>query len=129
MMELVRYADRPDVRAIRFETLASKAFPEYMNHNEPGGRYWGRLYEEHPAFQIGLLDGDELVAEFHAVPTPWDGSDGDLPSGWDEAFLRAFESGRDADVLCALAISIRPDRQGTRLSSGMLNAMRDAARE
>jgi GNAT superfamily N-acetyltransferase len=125
-MELVRYADRPDLRAIRLEALNS--FPEYMHHNEPGRRYWGRLHDDHPDFQLALLDGDELVAELHSVPTPWDGSDGDLPSGWDEAFLRAFESGRAPDVLCALAISVRPDRQGQQLSSRMLNAMRDAAR-
>ena len=57
----------------------------------------------------------------------WDGSDEDRPSGWDEAFLRAFESGREPTVLCALAISVRPDQQGRRLSSRMLNEMRNAA--
>jgi GNAT superfamily N-acetyltransferase len=126
-VNIVRYADRPDLRAIRFETLPRQTFPEYMNHNEPGGRYWHRLYEEHSDFQLALVDGDELVAELHSVPTPWDGSDDDLPSGWDEAFVRAFESGREADVLCALAISVRPDQQGRQLSSVMLNAMRGAA--
>jgi GNAT superfamily N-acetyltransferase len=128
-MRLVRYADRPDLRAIRFETLVRHTFPEYMNHNEPGGRYWGRLYNEYPDFQLGLVDGDELVAELHSVPTPWDGSAEDLPSGWDEAFTRAFESDREADVLCALAISVRPDQQGRQLSSRMLDGMRRAAVE
>lgn len=126
-MKLVRYADRPDLRAIRYDTLSRRTFPEYMHHNEPGGRYWGRLYEDHPDFQLALVDGEELVAELHAVPTPWDGSGDDLPSGWDEAFLRAFESGREPTVLCALAISVSPDRQGQRLSSRMLDAMREAA--
>lgn len=127
-MELVRYVDRPDLREIRFQTLTRRTFPEYMNHNEPGARYWGRLYDDQPDFQLALLDGDELVAELHSVPTPWDGSDEDLPAGWDEAFLRAFESEREPTVLCALAISVLPERQGSRLSSVMLNAMRDAAR-
>lgn len=126
-MNVVRYADRPDLRAIRFETLAEPAFPEYMNHNEPGGKYWGRLYEDHPDFQLGLLDGDELVAELHSVPTPWDGSDEDLPAGWDEAFLRAFEGGREAAVLCALAIAVRSDRQAQGLARRMLEEMRAAA--
>lgn len=126
-MELARYADRPDLRAIRHETLSRVTFPEYMQNNEPGNRYWGRLYEDHPQFQLALLDGDELVAELHSVPTPWDGSDEDRPSGWDEAFVRAFESGREPTVLCALAISVRPDQQGRHLSSRMLNEMRNAA--
>lgn len=128
-MELARYADRPDLLEIRFETLNRRAFPEYMNHNEPGGRYWARLYAEHPSFQLALTDGDELVAELHSVPTAWDGSAADLPAGWDEGFLRAFESGRDADVLMALAIAILPARRGDRFSSVMLGAMKDAARE
>ena len=126
-MNVFRYADRPDLRAIRFETLTKPTFPEYMNHNVPGGKYWGRLYEKHPDFQLGLLDGDELVAELHSVPTPWDGSAEDLPAGWDEAFLRAFEAGREPDVLCALAISVRPDRQAQGLAARMLDEMRAAA--
>ena len=126
-MKLVRYADRPDLREIRFEALSRQTFPEYMHHNQSGTRYWRRLYDEFPDFQLALLDGDELVAELHSLPTPWDGSDDDLPSGWDEAIFRAFESGREPTVLCALAISVRPDRQGQHLSSRMVNAMRSAA--
>jgi GNAT superfamily N-acetyltransferase len=125
-VKLVRYADRPELIDRRERLSAS--FPTYMHHNEPGGRYWARLYEEHPAFQLGLLDGDELVAELHSVPTPWDGSDADLPSGWDEAFTRAFETDREPTVLCALAISVLPERRGEQLSSRMIEAMRDAAR-
>jgi GNAT superfamily N-acetyltransferase len=106
----------------------SGSFPTYMHHNEPGGRYWVRLYEEHPNFQLGLLDGDELVAELHSVPTPWDGTEADLPSGWDEAFTRVFESEREPTVLCALAIAVLPERRGEQLSSRMIEAMRDAAR-
>jgi GNAT superfamily N-acetyltransferase len=126
-LKLVRYADRTDLRAVRWATLARPTFPEYMHHSEVGNRYWGRLYDEFPDFQLGLLDGDALVAELHSVPVAWDGSDEDLLYGWEEAFPRAFESGREPDVLCALAISVRPDRQGEQLSSRMLNAMRDQA--
>jgi GNAT superfamily N-acetyltransferase len=125
-VKLVRYADRPDL--IDRRDRLSGSFPTYMHHNEPGGRYWGRLYDEHPDFQLGLLAGAELVAELHSVPTPWDGTDEDLPSGWDEAFTRAFESDREATVLCALATSILPARRGEELSSRMIEAMREAAR-
>jgi GNAT superfamily N-acetyltransferase len=125
-VKLVRYADRPEL--IDRREWLSASFPTYMHHNEPGGRYWARLYDEHPDFQLGLLDGDEVIAELHSVPTPWDGSEADLPSGWDEAFTRAFESDREPTVLCALAISVLPERRGEQLSSRMIEAMRDAAR-
>jgi hypothetical protein len=127
-MRFVRYADRPDLREIRYERLSLRTFPEYMHHNKPGGLYWGRLYEEFPDFQLALIDGDDLVAELHSLPAAWDGSLEDLPPGWDDIFPRAFESGREPTALFALAISVLQERQGSRLSSVALNAMRDAAR-
>ncbi len=126
-MKLVRYADRADLREIRGEELTRRAFPEYMNHNEPGGRFWARLYVDHPDFQLALLDGDELVAELHSVPVAWDGSADDLPTGWDDAFTRAFEGGGEPTVLCALAIAVKPERRGEQLSGRMVNEMRAAA--
>lgn len=127
-MELVRYADRPDLQAIRFQTLAAVTFPAYLHHIPAGNRWWGQLVPRFPDFQLALLDGDDLVAELHAAPLAWDGSDEELPAGWDEAIERAFTDERAPDVLCALAISVRPDRQGERLSSRMLDAMRAAGR-
>ena len=52
-MEVVRYADRPDLRERRRDEL--NAFPEYMNHNAMGWKYWGRLYTDFPAFQFAVL--------------------------------------------------------------------------
>ncbi len=127
-MKLLRYADRPDLREIRLERLSMRTFPVFMHHNQGGARYWGRLYEEHPDFQLALVDGDELVAELHSVPLAWDSSLADLPVGWDDVFTRAFESGRPADALAALAISVAPERQGMHLSTRMIEAMRDAGR-
>jgi hypothetical protein len=73
-MRLVPYDDRPDLRKRRHAELSGATFPEYMHHNEPGNLYWGRLYSDFPDFQVALLDGDELAAEAHAVPVPWDGA-------------------------------------------------------
>jgi hypothetical protein len=42
-VRLVRYADEPDLRAIRFEALSQQTFPEYMQNNVPGNKYCGRL--------------------------------------------------------------------------------------
>jgi GNAT superfamily N-acetyltransferase len=125
-MTLVRYADRPDLREIRYETLSGRTFPEFMHHNQSGTRFWRRLYDEHPDFQLALLEDGELVAELHSVPVPWDGTLDDLPAGWDAAFVRAFESDRRPEALCALAISVSPEHQGRQLSSRMIHAMRDA---
>lgn len=124
---LVRYADRPALLERRHTDLSAVTFPEYMHHNEPGNRFWGRLYDEFPEFQLALLDGEELVAECHALPVHWDGTVEGLPEGWDDAFTQGMTSGRRPTALSALAISVRPSRQGGQLSSRMIAAFRETA--
>lgn len=121
-MELVRYADRPDLRELRRAAL--NEFPEFMNHNAMGGRYWGRLYDEYPEFQLALVDAGELVAEVHALAVPVEGDE--LPAGWDEAFERGMEAG-GGNVLSLLAISVSSSRRGGGLATQLIAAAREAA--
>lgn len=125
-MQLVRYADRMDLAERRYEAISSRTFPEFLHNNEPGNRFWSRLYVDFPDFQLALLDGEAIVAEGHSIPIPWDGTMEDLPSGWDEGFIRGMTSDRPATAVMALAISVLPERQGERLSSRMLQAFVDA---
>ena len=127
-MNVVRYADRPDLLERRYRELAKRTFPEYMNHNEPGDRYWDRLYTDFPDFQVALVDADELLAESHAIPVPWDGTVRGLPSGWDEGFELGMTSGRARTALMAIAISVLPERQGQKLSGRMIQSFTDNAR-
>jgi hypothetical protein len=127
-VKLVRYADRPDLRERRYEELSVVTFPKYMHHNAMGWRFWSRLYDEFPEFQVALVDGDELVAEAHALPIPWDGTAAGLPAGWDDGFELGMTSGARPGALMALAISVSPRRQGGRLSSRMIEAFKDNAR-
>ncbi len=121
-MNVVRYADRPDLRERRGEL---NGFPAYMDHNAMGWKYWGRLYDDFPAFQLALEDGDELVAEVHALPVH---VDAELPAGWDDAFERGMELG-DGNVLCLLAIAVQPHRRGSGIARTLIDAARAAARE
>lgn len=126
-MKLVRYADRPDLVAGR--SLSSQVFPEFIHHNAMGPRYWSRLYTDFPAFQQALLDGEEVIAEAHAIPIAWDGTVAGLPSGWDAAFELGMDGGLEATALSMLVISVATSRQGERLGGRMLDVSRDAARE
>jgi GNAT superfamily N-acetyltransferase len=126
-MRLVRYADDRDLIARR--DLSQQTFPEFMNHNEPGGRWWRSLYDRFPAFQLALLDGEEIVAEGHSLPVPWDGSVEGLPRGWDHAFELGMTTDEPPTALSALAISVRPGRQGEGLAARMIRALGDAARD
>jgi hypothetical protein len=98
-----------------------------MNHNEPG-RNWGRLYTDFPDFQVALVDGDDLVAEAHAIPVHWDGTVDRLPSGWDEGFESGMSPKRSPTALMAVAISVAPSQQGRMISSRMIGTFTDNAR-
>jgi len=126
-MTLVRYADRPDLLDRRHAELAGVTFPPYMHESDVGNRYWGRLYSDFADFQVALVEGDELLAEAHAVPLPWDGSIADLPAGWEEGFERGMTSAETATALMAIAISVSPARQGQRLSSRMIESFKENA--
>ena len=122
-MELVRYADHPELRAARKDALDE--FPEFMNHNAMGWRYWGLLYERFPALQLAVLDGDALVGEVHALEVP---IGDELPQGWDEAFERGMEND-GGNVVSLLAISIAPSHRGRGIPALLIGAIADAARE
>jgi GNAT superfamily N-acetyltransferase len=126
-VNVVRYADRPDLLERRYEELTKPTFPEYMNHSE-AGKDWDRLYTDFPDFQVALVDGGELLAEANAIPVPWDGTLDDLPAGWEEGFVRGLRSDLPATALMAVSISVSPDRQGQRLSSRMIQTFLDNAR-
>lgn len=121
-MELLRYADRPDLRELRRSAL--NTFPEFMNHNAMGGKYWGRLYDEFPDFQLALVDAGQPVAEVHSLPVPIEG--GELPAGWDEAFERGMEAG-GGNVLSLLAISVASTRRGGGFATKLIGAVRERA--
>jgi GNAT superfamily N-acetyltransferase len=124
VIELVRYADRPDLRERRSAEL--NEFPEYMLHNAMGWRYWGRLHVDFPAFQLAAVDGDELIGEVHALSLPV--QDGELPVGWDEAFERGMEAG-GGNVVSLLAISVSVERRGQGVPQLLIGAIRRAAAE
>ena len=127
-MKVVRYADRDDLMARRFEELTQPTFPEYMNQSEAADLYWERLYSDFPDFQVALVEGDDLLAEAHAVPLPWDGTLEDLPPGWEDGFVRGMTSERPHTALMAIAISVAPSQQGRKLSSRMIRTFTDNAR-
>jgi len=124
VIELVRYVDRPDLRARRREEL--NQFPEYLNHNAMGSKYWGRLYDDFPDFQLALVDEGDLLAEVHALTLTVHAEE--MPRGWDEAFERGMESG-GGNVASLLAISVKAAARGRGLPKLLIDGVRGVARE
>src|SRR6188472_1416622 len=120
-------AERPELTDPAWERTRD-TLPEYNNHGDVLGRYWGRLTEELPEYQFHLLgEGDEILARARSIPVRWDGRLEDLPGGIDGAIARGFDD-RAATALCALVIMVPRDVQSRGLSTKALQAMCELAR-
>ena len=100
---------------------------EFARHAETHVRYGARLDEEFPEFQLLVRDGEEVVAHARTLPLRWDGTLDDLPRGIDGTFERAFAE-REGNVLCAVQVTVVPERRGEGWSRRALGAMLDLAR-
>jgi hypothetical protein len=125
--EVIRYSDRPELWDW-LGGLSDDAWPEYNKHGENLNKYWVRLYDDFPEWQFILYDREDqlVLAEGHAVPVDWDGTDSGLGPGIDATIAAAFElraRGGQPAAVCALAAAIPPRHQGRRLSPEILQAM------
>ena len=130
---LVRYSERPELWD-HTEALSGAVWPEYNMHGPVLGSYWNRLFDEFPDYQFALFDDeqDEVLAEGHTLPCPWDGSIDGLGDGIDAMTVVAFEAaaaGREPTALCAMAAEVDPRFRGIGLADRMLDAMSQVARE
>jgi hypothetical protein len=120
-------SERPDLLRTAWERTRDTN-PEYNKHGDVLNEYWPRLTEELPAFQFNLItDEDEILARAHSIPLRWDGTIADLPRGIDGAITRGFEGG-DANVLCALLITVPRDLQARGVSRAAVEGMVSIAR-
>jgi GNAT superfamily N-acetyltransferase len=105
-----------------------QVWPEFQRHDVVVERYWHRLYESFPEFQLIFYDeaGDEVVAESHAIPCVWDGTIAGLPDGVDDVLQKGFslgEAGGRANALSALAIEVATGWQRRGISTAVIRAM------
>jgi GNAT superfamily N-acetyltransferase len=132
-MVTIRYSERPELWE-NTAAVTQEVWPEYNQHTVVLDQYWGRLFEDFGDFQFALYDEDEreVVAEGHTLPCAWDGTTDGLGQGIDEmtaAAFEAYDAGRSAKALCAMAAEIRPRFQGGGLATRMLDEMADLARD
>jgi hypothetical protein len=105
-------------------------WPEYNNHGNDSGTYFGALFPQYAHLQVLLFDrnAERVVARGRTIPFRWDGSLDDLPRGIDAVGLQAVNAVQRPTALSALAAEVATDHQGLGLSRVVLQAMGEAAR-
>ncbi len=127
-LHVFTYAERPDLAARTGEIEDTMA--PFMGHGEVAVRYWHRLRPELPELQLVLWDEERDVVVGHGRTIPARAADG-LPGGVDDMLETWFGDGDrpEPDVLSAAVAVVDRGRQGEGLSSLLIDAMRNLARQ
>ncbi|MET0423822.1 MAG: hypothetical protein ABW046_08110 [Actinoplanes sp.] len=116
-MKIITRSERPDLDAAAAEVFRER-WPEFIFHDDVPKQYLGRVEEHFGRYDVmALADDDTVLAGGWGVPLAWDGSLGDLPSGYDDALVRAV-LGREAGTppttfsFMAAAVGAAHDKRG-----------------
>jgi GNAT superfamily N-acetyltransferase len=133
-LEIFTLRERPDLRPAVFASDLESVWPEFMRHSEPAKLYFAPwMLDRYLDYAFaGVADG-KVVARAFSVPFAFN-SDGrtELPDGgWDQVIRWGHDdqmSGRAANALSALEISLLPDMRGGGHSLALLEAMKACAK-
>jgi GNAT superfamily N-acetyltransferase len=126
--EIVTTSDRPDLDEQSKAALLAD-WPEFIFHDSVS-EYMRQAWTCFPRFDVRVIEDGKVVAGGWGVPLRWDASAQTLPTGYDEALIKAVtEREIKPDTLCVMAVAVRPDRQGAGLAGQVLTALRPRAAE
>ena len=125
---LVTHAERPDLEDHAQGEDFLCQWPMFMFHDPVADEHYPVMYERCPEFQFYVIDeAGSLLANGNSIPVAWDGSEEDLPDGWDGALLRGSvepQRGMPATALCALQATVSRRFGARGLGPALVNAMK-----
>ena len=136
-IRVVNLQERPDLEPGFWSDDFARSWPTFMFKDPMAPLYFGRgRFEHYRAFALVAVDEAApgmVIARAASVPFAFGGEGREkLPaSGWDGVLRWADRDrllGPPPTAVCALEITIRPERKGQSLAALMVRALRDNAR-
>ena len=125
---LVTHAERPDLEDQAQGEDFLCQWPTFMFHDPVADEHYPVMLERCPEFQFYVIDeAGRLLANGNSIPVARDGSDEDLPDGWDEALVRGSvgaQRGTPATAVCALQATVSRRFGDRGLGPALVNAMK-----
>jgi hypothetical protein len=124
------FRDRPDLVG-EAERVLIENWPRFTLYSEVSTRLWPRITAELAEHQMVMAGRDgRALAVAYSVPFAWDGTDADLPAGWDDVLQRAvadLDAGRAPTAASALSVTVDAPHRGSGRSPAMIAAVKAAA--
>ncbi len=108
--------------------LHSEPWPVFLSEDSSVKKYWKRLYQVYPEYQLLFRINSEYVGVANSAPIYWNGNIDDLPSGFDEAIETIIEENKKPNTLCGMAVVISKEHLGKGISSKIINNLKKLAK-
>ncbi len=122
------HAERPELEAAAQGDDFLRQWPQFMFHDPYAAEHYPTMYDRCPDFQFYVQDeGGTVVAGGNSIPLAWDGTEGDLPQGWDDALERGAHGACNnvhPNALCALQATASGAFVGQGLGAALVQTMR-----
>lgn len=117
------------------QAAEEEIYPAFMTQGQDN--YYAqmeRLGDTIAPYRIAFIEAgtDQVLAGAEAAPIAWDGSDEDLPAGYDDCLERAVavaEGRAEPSTLCAVNLMVSKQARGMRLSVRLMETLCDRATE
>jgi len=108
--------------------LHSEPWPVFLSEDSSVKKYWQRLYQLYPEYQLLFRINSEYVGVANSAPIYWNANIDDLPAGFDKAIEIIIEKNEKPNTLCGLAIVISKNYLGKGFSSKIINNFKKLAK-
>ncbi len=108
--------------------IHSEPWPVFLSEDSWVKKYWQRLYQVYPEYQLLFRINSEYIGVANSAPIYWNGNIDDLPAGFDEAIETIIEEDKKPNTLCGLAVVISKEHLGKGISSKIINNLKKLAK-
>ena len=108
--------------------LHSGPWPVFLSEDLSVKKYWQRLYQVYPEYQLLFRINSEYIGVANSAPIYWNGNIDDLPAGFDEAIETIIEENKKPNTLCGMAVVISKEYLGKGISSKIINNLKKLAK-
>lgn len=108
--------------------LHSEPWPVFLSEDSSVKKYWQRLYQVYPEYQLLFRINSEYIGVANSAPIYWNGNIDNLPAGFDEAIETIIEDNKKPNTLCGMAVVISKEHLGKGISSVIINNLKRIAK-